>query len=150
MPQPLSKVLIHLVFSTKDREPLLVPQYQQDLHGYIGGIAKNMSSHLLHAGSVSDHVHLLLVQPRTCTPADLVQAVKMGSSKWLKTVSSRFRNFYWQNGYGMFSISVRERRDLEAYFDRQAIHHREESFQDEYRRLLHENELEYDERYVWD
>ncbi|MEZ5440918.1 MAG: transposase [Lysobacterales bacterium] len=150
MPQSLAQMLVHLVFSTRHREAWLSDDVRDELHAYIGGIIKNQKGVLLRVGSVADHIHLLLVHPRTCAPADLVQEVKTGTSKWLKARGSKFADFHWQNGYGLFSISPSHRRALEGYIDHQAEHHRVYSFQDEYRRLLDRYGLEFDERYVWD
>jgi REP element-mobilizing transposase RayT len=138
------------VFSTKNRESLLADDIRDELHAYIGGIVENQKGTLLKAGSVGDHIHLLIVQPRTCSPAELVQDTKTGSSKWLKTKGSRYANFHWQSGYGVFSISPSHRRTLERYIENQAEHHRVVTFQEEYRRLLKKYEIPFDERYVWD
>lgn len=150
MPQSLAQILVHLVFSTKYREPLLADTYRDELHAYIGGIVANHKGTLLKAGSVSDHIHLLIAHPRTCAPADLVQEVKTGSSKWLKTKSPSLAQFHWQNGYGIFSVSPFHRPVVEKYIANQAEHHRVKTFKEEYRRMLEEHEVEYDERYVWD
>jgi len=150
MPQSLAQILVHIVFSTKNREPILVDDLRDDLHGYIGGIIANLSGTLLEAGSVADHIHLLVAHPRTCSPADFIEAVKTGSSKWLKTKGPRYAGFHWQSGYGMFSISPSHRAMLEAYLHGQAEHHRVVSFQDEYRSLCSKYALAIDERYVWD
>jgi len=99
MPQSLAQILVHLVFSTKNREAILGDDIRDELHAYIGGIVENQKGVLLKAGSVADHIHLLIVHPRTCSPSDLVQEVKTGSSKWLKTKGARYSNFHWQNGF---------------------------------------------------
>ena len=150
MPQSLARILLHVVFSTKTREPLLDDEIRADLHAYVGGIVTNHDGTLLKAGSVSDHIHLLLAHPRNSSPAQLVQEVKTGSSKWIKTRGVRYRSFYWQNGYGIFSVSPTHRRAAESYLENQAEHHKAVSFQDEYRDLLGQYGIEYDERYVWD
>ena len=150
MPQSLSQILVHLVFSTKNRETLLADDVRDELHAYIGGIADHLKGTLLKAGSVADHIHLLIAHPRTCSPSELVQEIKTGSSRWLKTKGSRYANFHWQGGYGIFSISPSHRPALEVYIGNQAEHHRLETFQDEYRRLLQKFEIQFDERYVWD
>jgi putative transposase len=150
MPQSLSQILVHLVFSTKNRETLLADDIRDELHAYIGGIADHLKGTLLKAGSVADHIHLLIAHPRTCSPSELVQEIKTGSSRWLKTKGSRYANFHWQGGYGIFSISPSHRPALEVYIGNQAEHHRLETFQDEYRRLLQKFEIQFDERYVWD
>lgn len=150
MSQSLAQVLVHLVFSTRNREAWLSDEIRDELHAYLGGIIEKQKGVLLKAGSVSDHVHLLIAHPRTCAPADLVQEIKIGSSKWLKTKGSRFSGFHWQSGYGLFSISPSHRPALERYIGSQAEHHRRFSFQDEYRRLLEKYGVEFDERFVWD
>jgi len=150
MPQSLAQILVHVVFSTKNRETFLSDDIRDELHAYIGGILENEKGTLIRAGSVADHIHLLLAHPRTAAPADLIQEVKTGSSKWLKTKHRRFANFHWQGGYGMFSISPSHRAPLEKYIANQAEHHRKLTFQDEYRRLLIKYGMTFDERYVWD
>lgn len=150
MPQSLSQILVHLVFSTKNREPILEDSIHIELHAYMGGIIKNLDGALLKAGSVADHVHLLIAHPRTCAPAELVQEIKTGSSKWLKTRGPRYAGFHWQNGYGIFSVSPSHRPAVEEYLEGQAEHHRKIGFQDEYRQLLQKYGIAWDERYVWD
>jgi REP element-mobilizing transposase RayT len=150
MAQSLAQILLHLVFSTKHREPLLEPPVRPQLSSYIGGIVRLHRGTLLCAGSAADHIHLLLVQPRTCSPAELVQEIKTGSSKWLKTHGARYSSFHWQNGYGVFSVSASHRSAVAAYLEQQEEHHRIVSFQEEYRELLRKNGIQYDERYVWD
>lgn len=150
MAQSLAQLLVHLVFSTKNREAWLMDDIRSELHSYIGGIVENLGGVLLKAGSVSDHVHLLIVHPRVCAPSELVQEVKTGASRWLKTKALRSRDFHWQNGYGMFSISANHRPALETYIADQAEHHRKVTFQEEYRRLLNRYGVRWDERYLWD
>jgi REP element-mobilizing transposase RayT len=129
---------------------VLEDNIRDELHAYIGGIVENQKGTLLKAGSVADHVHLLIAMPRTCSAADLVQEIKTGSSKWLKTKADRYAQFHWQSGYGIFSVSPSHRAALEKYIAEQAEHHRVVTFQEEYRRLLRKYGVEYDERYVWD
>jgi putative transposase len=150
MPQSLASIQLHIVFSTKHRQPLLGDEIRDELHAYIGGIVARLHGALLRAGSVADHIHLLVAHPRTSSPADLIQELKTGSSKWLKTQSPIYQNFHWQSGYGMFSISPAHRAVLEDYIDQQKEHHRNVTFQDEYRRLLNKYGIEFDEKYVWD
>jgi len=150
VPQSLASLLVHLVFSTKDREAFLHDELRDALHAYIGGIVADCSGILLCAGSVADHVHLLVSHPRTIAPADLVKEIKIGSSKWIKERDKGLSAFHWQGGYGMFSISPSHREALERYIGNQAEHHRVTTFQEEYRRLLTRYGVEWDERYVWD
>ena len=150
MSQSLTQIMLHLVFSTKDRKGWIEDVIRDELHAYIGGVIKNKNGVLLKAGSVSDHIHLLVAQPRTSSVAEMVQCIKMESSKWIKSKSASYSNFYWQSGYGVFSISPSHRQVVSAYIDNQAEHHRVVSFQDEYRRILNRYGVQFDERYVWD
>ncbi|MEM9081799.1 MAG: IS200/IS605 family transposase [Verrucomicrobiota bacterium] len=150
MPQSLDQVLLHVVFSTKNRERWLEDELRDEMHAVFGGVAEGLGATLLKAGSVEDHVHLLFVLPRTVTIADLVMNLKTGSAKWLKGRSTHFGGFRWQAGYGVFSIGASQREDLERYFARQKEHHQKVSFQEEYRKFLDRYRVSYDERYVWD
>lgn len=150
MPQSLASLLAHVVFSTKHRKPWISDEIRDELHAYFGGIVGNFNGTLLHAGSVEDHIHLLVALPRTCSPAKLVEEIKTGSSKWIKLKGRQYAGFYWQSGYGIFSLSPSHRPALERYLDSQKEHHQRESFQDELRRLLAKYEIAFDERYVWD
>ena len=150
MPQSFAQILVHLVFSTKNRKPTLADEIRDELHAYLGGIVENQKGTLLKVGSVADHIHLLIAHPRTCAPSELVLEIKTGSSKWLKTKGARYADFHWPNGYGMFSISPSHRAGLERYSANQAEHHRKETFQAEYRRLLERYGIPFDGRYVWD
>jgi len=150
MPQSLSSILIHLVFSTKNREPFLTPEIDAELYPYMATILKALKSPALIINGTSDHVHTLLSLSRVVTIADLVEEVKTESSKWIKTKEKELRNFYWQSGYGAFSIGQSQAPTLRRYIARQKEHHRRVTFQDEYRKFLKVYEVDYDERYVWD
>ncbi len=150
MPQSLAHILVHLVFSTKNRDPLLGDSIHEELHAYIGGIIANHEGALLKAGSVPDHIHLLLVHPRTYAPAKLVQEIKTGSNRWLKGCGKPYAAFSWQSGYGIFSVSPSHRLAFERYLEGQGEHHKKASFQDEYRRLLRKYGIEWNEHYFWD
>lgn len=150
MPQSLSRILIHLVFSTKNRECMLTPPIQTELHPYIAGTLDNIGCHSLQVGGVEDHVHLLFGLSRTRTIAEVVETVKTSSSKWIKTKDVRLVNFHWQSGYGAFSVSQSDADTVVAYIRNQAQHHQRMAFQDEYRRLLERYQVAFDEQYVWD
>ena len=142
---------MHTVFSTKERRPWLrEAALRQELHGYHGGILKHLDCQPIIVGGVEDPVHLLAGLARACTAAERVKEVKRGSSLWAKQRDVRLREFGWQNGYGMFSIGVSRTEDVRSYIAEQEQHHRQLSFQDEFRLLLKRYELAYDERYVWD
>ena len=147
MPQSLDHVLVHLVFSTKDRHPYLVDGVRPELHAYLAGTVRATGCVCLRVGGVEDHVHIALRLSRTMSVASLVEEVKTSSSRWLK---SRSPDFSWQRGYGVFSVGPEGVDALVAYIDGQVEHHRTQGFQDEYRSLLGCHGIEYDERYVWD
>jgi len=151
MPQSLARILVHTVFSTKDRRPFLREKsLREELHGYLGGILTNLDAQPLIIGGVEDHVHLLHTLARTATIADTVKEVKRGSSLWLKTRSPTLGDFEWQAGYGAFSIGFSQIDAVRAYITGQEEHHRRTSFQDEFRALLKRYQIKWDERYVWD
>ena len=150
MPQSLSSILIHLVFSTKNREPFITPVIESELHPYMATILRDHNSPSLVIDGTMDHVHILFALGRTITIADLVEELKTGSSKWIKTKGREFKNFHWQKGYGVFSIGQSNVVALKRYIRSQKQHHRRVTFEDEYRNFLKRYEIEFDERYVWD
>jgi len=151
MAQSLAKILLHLVFSTKERRPSLRDiGLREEVYRYLGGILTQLDCQPLIIGGVEDHVHVLFAQSRTITVADIVKELKRGSSVWLKSNGSELANFSWQSGYGVFSIGQSQVDDVRAYIAGQEEHHRKISFQDELRRLLQRYEIAFDERYVWD
>lgn len=151
MPQSLAKILVHTVFSTKDRRPFLRDKaLREELHRYLGGILAKHDCQPLIIGGVEDHVHLLSTFSRTCEAAEMVKEVKRGSSLWLKTKAPDLSNFAWQNGYGIFSIGFSQVGAVRNYSAGQEEHYRKVTFQDEFRELLRRYEIEFDERYVWD
>ena len=151
MPQSLVQIYAHLVFSTKNREPLLRDASMRErTHRYLAGICKNLGVPAITIGGVEDHVHLLCRLGKTISLADLVRDLKRDSSKWIKLQDLSLANFHWQAGYGAFSISPSHVAALQAYISNQEEHHKRESFQDEFRRLCEKYGLEIDERYVWD
>jgi REP-associated tyrosine transposase len=151
MPQSLAKILVHTVFSTKDRRPYLQDRaLRAEMHAYLGGILSNLGCQPIIVGGVDDHVHLLSALARTCSPSDMVKEIKRGSSLWIKTKSPRLEEFGWQNGYGIFSIGFSQIPVVKEYIATQEEHHHRISFQDEFRALLQRYEIEFDEQYVWD
>lgn len=150
MPQSLSRILIHLVFNTKNRERVRTPAIQTELHPYLAGTLDNIQCPSLQVGGVEDHVHLLFGLSRTRTVAEVVETVKTSSSKWIKTNDVRLIGFHWQSGYGAFSVSQSDADTVVGYIRNQAQHHERMTFQDEYRRLLERYQVAFDERYAWD
>jgi REP-associated tyrosine transposase len=151
MGQSLAQIYVHIIFSTKGREPFLVDADLRDrTHAYLAGICRNLDSPALIVGGTEDHVHVLCRLGKQTAVSDLVRELKRDSSSWIKTQHGELANFHWQAGYGAFSISPRHVVDLKPYIANQVEHHRNESFQDEYRRVCSKYGVEIDERYVWD
>ena len=150
MPQSLSNIYIHLIFSTKDRHPFLTDTIRADLHSYLGQVGKTLECPILLVNSVEDHVHILHRLSRTVTISKAVEEFKKSTSKWLKTQSPALANFSWQSGYGAFSVSESNLDSVTAYIQNQREHHRTKSFQDEFREFLKKNNITYDEKYLWD
>jgi REP element-mobilizing transposase RayT len=150
MPQSLACVLVHIVFSTKNGVRWIAPGIESELHAYLGGICKNAGSPALSVGGTADHVHILSSLARTRSLSELLQEIKTGSSKWMKTKGPGYADFRWQDGYSAFSIGRSGEQDLRRYIAGQKEHHRRLSFQDELRAILRRYRVEYDERYIWD
>ncbi len=151
MAQSLAKILLHTVFSTKERRPFLrdAPLREQ-LYQYLGGIFKHLDCQPVIVGGVADHVHLLAALARTLPPAEMVKELKRGSSLWLKDQGPDLRDFAWQNGYGIFSIGFSQVEEVRRYIACQEEHHRQLSFQDEFRLFLKRYGIAFDEHYLWD
>ncbi len=150
MPQSLALVVVHVIFSTKERRPLPDPDTRPHLHAYLATIARNAGCEAYRIGGVADHVHLAIRLSRTITIADLVETLKTSSSKWAKTQSPDLADFSWQRGYGCFSVGPTDLDALCAYIDKQEEHHKTRTFQDEFRMFLKKYGVAYDEAYVWD
>jgi len=151
MPQSLSKLWTHLIFSTKGRYPFLAdPDIREDTHKYIAGILRKQDCSTLLVGGVTDHVHALFLLSKNHSIAEIVYEVKRGSSKWIKTQDPKLKKFHWQDGYGAFSVSQSHVEQVRRYIAGQERHHRRVTFQDEFRKFLRKYEVEFDERYVWD
>jgi REP element-mobilizing transposase RayT len=150
MPQSLSKVILHIIFTTKDREPWLDSHMRPRIHAYLAAICRELGAEFVHVGGVADHVHIVTSLPRTVSQSELVEKIKKASSKWVKTLDARFRGFFWQRGYGAFSVSPSQLEAVLQYVNGQREHHRTRTFQEEYRELLRKHGVQFDERYVWD
>jgi putative transposase len=144
MPQSLVKILVHVVFSTKNRVKLIDPAIEDSLYGYIHGI----KSKLILANGTWDHIHMLISLGKTVDVSKLIGAIKRESSVWIKDNGES--RFYWQEGYGAFSIGQSQVPAVMKYIANQKEHHAKQDFQGEFRGLLDRYQVEYDERYVWD
>ena len=151
MSQSLSRTWIHIIFSTKDREPFLYEsQIREKVHAYLSGVCTDLESPAVIIGGIADHVHILCNQSKNIAQKDLLRHLKQGSSKWIKREWPHLGNFYWQSGYGVFSVSPSHVDLVRDYIARQEEHHQQVGFQDEYRTILKKYNVPYDERYVWD
>ena len=151
MPQSLVQIYVHIVYSTKHRQPFLTDDVTRDrMHAYLAGIVKKQNCPAIEVGGATDHVHLLCRLGKTIDIATLIRELKRDSSTWIKTEYPQLGDFHWQNGYGAFSVSPSHVDNLTQYIRNQMEHHKKESFQDEFRRLCRKYGVEIDERYVWD
>ncbi|MES2138980.1 MAG: IS200/IS605 family transposase [Bacteroidota bacterium] len=150
MSQSLTKIYIHLVFTTKYRESVLHKEVQPELYSYLGGICKNLECFPIKIGGYADHIHILCLLSKKIAVMKLLEEVKKNSSKWIKTKGEEFTDFHWQDGYGAFSVNPSEIDIVVKYIENQEEHHKKVSFQDEYRAFLKKYKVDYDERYVWD
>jgi len=150
MAQSLVKNYIHIVFSTKHRFPFIDEPIENELFNYMGGVCKNLECQPIIIGGHSDHVHLLCLLSRKITLAKLLEEIKSHSSKWIKTKGENYKNFYWQDGYGAFSVNPKEVDIVIKYISTQREHHSRKTFQREFMQFLDEYEVEFDERYLWE
>lgn len=150
MPQSLVCLNVHIVFSTKHREPLITADLAPRLYGYLGGIGRGDNSPLIAIGGIADHIHILTSLGRQTSIADLVRDLKANSSSWIHENFPEHAQFAWQAGYGAFAVSKSNVEAVKAYIANQEKHHQHQEFQDEFREFLLRHEIEWDERYVWD
>ena len=148
MPSTHLSLHYHIVFSTKDRAPVIAAAWRGRLHAYLGGIARNLQGTAEAIGGVADHVHLLIGLRATHCLADVVRDIKAVSSRWVHEEISA-RDFAWPEGYGAFTGSPTHRDAVSHYIDGQEEHHRQRTFQEEYLEFLKRGGIEYDERYLW-
>jgi REP element-mobilizing transposase RayT len=150
MAQSLSNILVHLIFSTKDRWPWIRPEVEGKLYAYLAAVCRSCGCPSVLIGGTQDHVHILSALSRTATVAELLEQIKKSSSKWIKTKGPEYRPFAWQGGYAAFSIGQSNVEAVKQYIARQREHHRAVSFQEELLRFLTKYRVAYDERYLWD
>ncbi len=148
MGQSLVKNYIHIVFSTKHRKPLIHHSVEIELYSYLGDICNNLGCQVLKVGGYTDHIHILCMLSKKIALVKLLEELKSHSSRWIKTKGDAFTNFYWQDGYGAFSVNPSEVEIVINYIVNQKEHHGKKTFQDEYKAFLKKYEVEYDERYV--
>lgn len=149
MGQSLVKNYIHIVFSTKYRQPLIDESIEDELFSYLGGICNKLEYNVVIVGGYKDHIHILCMLSKKIALSKLMEELKAHSSKWIKTKGDAYKNFYWQDGYGAFSVNPSQVEVVINYIAKQKEHHGKKNFQDEYRAILDKYAIEYDERYVW-
>ena len=150
MGQSLVKNYMHSIFSTKHRKPFIDDLIEPQLYDYMGGICNGLECQPLKIGGHKDHVHILCMLSKKISLVDFMKKVKTGSSKWIKTKGDKYREFFWQEGYGAFSINPTQTEIVTKYINDQHVHHQKITFKEEFRAFLKKYEVEYDERYVWD
>jgi REP element-mobilizing transposase RayT len=149
MATTLTKILVHFIFSTKNRVPLISLEIEPRLHAYMRGISKNYDSPVLAMNGISDHVHMLISMSKRISVSELMEVVKKESSKWIKNEGPEFEGFYWQEGYAAFSIGESGVEQVRRYIENQKVHHRVTTFQEELVMFLEKYGVEYDEKYIW-
>jgi REP element-mobilizing transposase RayT len=149
MAHTFTNILVHVIFSTKDRYPLLTPEIRSKLYPYLAGIVANCDGVALASNGPADHIHMLLSLPTTKSLADFVRDLKANSSKWMHEERHR-PDFAWQTGYGAFSVSQSLADKVKAYIQSQEAHHRQVSFQEEFIAFLERHEITYDPRFIWE
>jgi putative transposase len=150
VPQSLANILLHIIFSTKDRARLIPAEATSDLYEYLAAISRAYACPAHEIGGTENHVHICCSLARTQTCARLIEEMKKGSSKWMKAGARLVAEFAWQNGYGAFSTGDGQLSAVKEYIRRQPAHHAAVSFEDELRELLRQHGITYDERYLWD
>jgi REP element-mobilizing transposase RayT len=150
MGQSLVKNYVHIVFSTKHRQAFIHDDIEEELFAYMGGICNRLGCTVLKVGGYRDHVHILCMLSTKIALMKLLEEVKSHSSKWIKTKGEALQGFYWQNGYGAFSVNPTDVEIVVNYIAKQREHHTKTSFKNEYRKFLKKYRVEYDEKYVWD
>ncbi len=150
MPQSLVKNYVHIVFSTKYRNDFIDKEIEDELFRYIASICKDFESTAIQIGGTDNHIHILCLLSRKIALMKLVQEVKAHSSKWIKTKGRKYEHFFWQDGYGGFSVCRSKLEIVKNYIVNQRKHHEELDFKKEFVSMLIENKMEYDEKYLWD
>ena len=144
-----TNVLVHFIFSTRHRAPLITKEIEADLHAYLGGILRELGGVALCINGMPDHVHLLVRMPSTHSVADVARLVKANSSRWVHQRWPQFKVFAWQSGYGAFSVSESGQGAVLQYILRQQEHHTKRSFKEEFVVFQRKNGVSVDEKYLW-
>jgi len=149
MSQSLSQVYVHIAFSTKNRQPSIGDALQQPLWAYIAGVCRALECLAIRVGGHNDHIHICCLLSKKVTQVALLQEIKRKSSQWMKNQGEQHSAFYWQDGYGIFSVNPSEVEKVVEYIDNQHEHHKKRTFQEEFLAFLKKYKVDYDERYLW-
>jgi putative transposase len=149
MAKSYTNLLYHMVFSTRERRPLITPERRERLYEYLGGAVRGEGGISLAIGGIEDHLHLLAKLRPDKALSDLLRVLKANSSGWMHDVFPDARDFFWQNGYGAFTVSASQVPAVSSYIANQERHHKKRSFRDEFIQMLHVNQIELDEKYLW-
>ena len=150
MAQSLSRVYVHITFCTKNRYPFIDTSISNELWAFLGGVCKSLDCNPIRIGGYNEHIHICCLLSKKITIVKLLEELKKESSKWIKTKGKKYEKFYWQDGYGIFSVNPSELEKVVEYIDNQQEHHRKRTFQEELLAFLKKYHVEYDERYLWD
>ncbi len=150
MAQSLADVILHFVFSTKGRNPWIQSDVEEELYQYISGVCRNLDSPVIKINGVEDHIHVLLQLGKTIPISKLISEMKSSSSRWIKTKGDHYRDFAWQGGYGVFSVSRPNLEGAKKYLSHQKKHHKTVTFKEELLAMLQRAQIPYDEKYLWD
>jgi REP element-mobilizing transposase RayT len=147
MSRTFTNLLTHVIFSTKDREPMIRDEIRAELHAYLGGLARELKGKAFSINGTNDHVHMLLSLPPNVSTSEALRFIKANSSAWVRRRWKRA--FAWQLGYGAFSVSKSNAPHVVKYILNQESHHRQVTFMQEFLVFLHKHEIDHDERYIW-
>jgi REP element-mobilizing transposase RayT len=150
MAHTFTNLLTHIIFSTKDRAPIIDMEVKAELHAYLGGMVREIKGKAYSINGTTDHVHLLVSLPPTLALSDAMKTIKANSSRWVSGKWSARRNFGWQIGYGAFSVSRSNVATVIRYIENQEEHHRKMTFKEEFLEFLSKHGIEYDKRYIWE
>ena len=149
MAQTLARIILHVVFSTKDREKIITDKISGRLYPYIINLCDSINIHVYKIGGMEDHIHLLIEQSRSTSVSEALRIIKANSSRWLRTEFSECRDFHWQGGYGVFSVGQASLDGVVNYIANQKAHHATRDFKDEFIFLLNRAKIQYDDKYCW-
>lgn len=150
MPGTYTKLYYHIVFSTKNRQPFIDPDIEEELYKYISGIVRNVEGACIEINGMPEHIHLLAILPPKIAVSNALRDMKANSSKWIHETKSGLVSFAWQDGYAAFTVSKSQVDPVRHYIREQKEHHRQRDYKVELLSLLARHEVEYDERYIWD